>query len=258
VTPTVGRRPRGHGGKGLPPYGLVGLNGWRSMPARSRPAPTARTSGCPRRRLTPSGLRGLDQGAADHAGRRRHPLASTSRCARSSISTSACARSAISRACRPGQGAGADRHGDLPRELRGHLRRHRVGGRHPEAAEGHRLSAATRWASRRSASPRPRASASSPSRAKAPSGWSRGDPVCHRQRPPFGDPGPQGQHHEVHRGRLPRLGLRAGPREFGAEEIDGGPWCSFKNPRTGREIVVKDVIADAFLQQILLRPGTTT
>jgi len=43
--------------------------------------------------------------------------------------------------------------------------------------------------------------------------------------------------------------------EFGAEEIDGGPWCSFKNPSTGKEIVVKDVIADAFLQQILLRPA---
>ncbi len=43
-------------------------------------------------------------------------------------------------------------------------------------------------------------------------------------------------------------------REFGAQPIDGGPWCKFKNPKTGRDIVVKDVIADAFLQQILLRP----
>ncbi len=42
--------------------------------------------------------------------------------------------------------------------------------------------------------------------------------------------------------------------EFGAKEIDGGPWCRMKNPRTGREIIIKDVIADAFLQQILLRP----
>ena len=44
-------------------------------------------------------------------------------------------------------------------------------------------------------------------------------------------------------------------REFGAQPLDGGPWCSFRNPKTGREIVVKDVIADAFLQQILLRPA---
>ncbi|HEY9193082.1 MAG TPA: NADP-dependent isocitrate dehydrogenase [Methyloversatilis sp.] len=44
-------------------------------------------------------------------------------------------------------------------------------------------------------------------------------------------------------------------KEFGAELIDGGPWCKFKNPKTGREIIVKDAIADAFLQQILLRPA---
>jgi isocitrate dehydrogenase len=44
-------------------------------------------------------------------------------------------------------------------------------------------------------------------------------------------------------------------KEFGAKLIDGGPWCSFKNPKTGKEIIVKDSIADAFLQQILLRPN---
>ena len=43
--------------------------------------------------------------------------------------------------------------------------------------------------------------------------------------------------------------------EFGAQPIDGGPWCKFTNPKTGREIIVKDAIADAFLQQILLRPA---
>ena len=43
--------------------------------------------------------------------------------------------------------------------------------------------------------------------------------------------------------------------EFGATPIDGGPWCKFKNPKTGRDIIVKDSIADAFLQQILLRPN---
>jgi len=44
-------------------------------------------------------------------------------------------------------------------------------------------------------------------------------------------------------------------KEFGAELIDGGPWCKFKNPKTGKDIIVKDSIADAFLQQILLRPA---
>ncbi|MCK7579014.1 MAG: NADP-dependent isocitrate dehydrogenase [Chromatiales bacterium] len=55
-------------------------------------------------------------------------------------------------------------------------------------------------------------------------------------------------------GAFKQWGYELAQREFGAVEIDGGPWCAFKNPRTGREIVVKDVIADAFLQQILLRP----
>ncbi|MEJ2763196.1 NADP-dependent isocitrate dehydrogenase [Photobacterium sp. MCCC 1A19761] len=43
--------------------------------------------------------------------------------------------------------------------------------------------------------------------------------------------------------------------EFGAELLDGGPWMTLKNPNTGKEIIIKDCIADAFLQQILLRPA---
>ena len=50
-------------------------------------------------------------------------------------------------------------------------------------------------------------------------------------------------------------GYALAQREFGATLIDGGPWCSFKNPITGKNIIVKDSIADAFLQQILLRPA---
>ena len=67
----------------------------------------------------------------------------------------------------------------------------------------------------------------------------------------------------VHKGNIMKFteggfrdwGYELAMREFGAELIDGGPWCKFKNPRTGREIIVKDSIADAFLQQILLRPA---
>jgi len=67
----------------------------------------------------------------------------------------------------------------------------------------------------------------------------------------------------VHKGNIMKFteggfrdwGYAMARNEFGATPIDGGPWCSFKNPKTGREIVVKDVIADAFLQQILLRPA---
>ncbi len=43
-------------------------------------------------------------------------------------------------------------------------------------------------------------------------------------------------------------------KEFGATLIDGGPWCQIKNPKTGKAIIIKDVLADDFLQQILLRP----
>ncbi len=67
----------------------------------------------------------------------------------------------------------------------------------------------------------------------------------------------------VHKGNIMKFteglfrdtGYEVARKEFGAEPIDGGPWCKFKNPATGREIVVKDAIADAFLQQILLRPA---
>ncbi|MFA4912200.1 MAG: NADP-dependent isocitrate dehydrogenase [Burkholderiaceae bacterium] len=44
-------------------------------------------------------------------------------------------------------------------------------------------------------------------------------------------------------------------QEFDAQLIDGGPWMKFKNPRTGRSVIVKDVITDVFLQQILSRPA---
>ena len=66
----------------------------------------------------------------------------------------------------------------------------------------------------------------------------------------------------VHKGNIMKFteggfkawGYALAQREFGAQLIDQGPWCRFNHPRTGREIIIKDVIADAFLQQILLRP----
>ncbi len=67
----------------------------------------------------------------------------------------------------------------------------------------------------------------------------------------------------VHKGNIQKFtegafrdwGYALAKREFGATPIDGGPWCEFANPRTGRKIVVKDCICDAFLQQILTRPA---
>ena len=55
-------------------------------------------------------------------------------------------------------------------------------------------------------------------------------------------------------GAFKEWGYQLAHDEFGAELLDGGPWLSLKNPKTGKEIVIKDVIADAMLQQILLRP----
>ncbi|MFQ5983026.1 MAG: NADP-dependent isocitrate dehydrogenase, partial [Woeseiaceae bacterium] len=66
----------------------------------------------------------------------------------------------------------------------------------------------------------------------------------------------------VHKGNIMKFtegafcqwGYEVAREEFGATELDGGPWLGFRNPVTGRQIVIKDVIADNFLQQILMRP----
>lgn len=67
----------------------------------------------------------------------------------------------------------------------------------------------------------------------------------------------------VHKGNIMKFtegafkdwGYELAKEEFGSDLLDGGPWMSFKNPDTGKQIIVKDVIADAMLQQILLRPA---
>ena len=56
-------------------------------------------------------------------------------------------------------------------------------------------------------------------------------------------------------GSFKQWGYDLAVKEFGATPLDGGPWHVMKNPNTGKEIIIKDVIADAFLQQILLRPA---
>jgi isocitrate dehydrogenase len=67
----------------------------------------------------------------------------------------------------------------------------------------------------------------------------------------------------VHKGNIMKFtegafrdwGYDVARQEFGGKDLDGGPWQSIKSPKSGEDIVVKDVIADAFLQQILTRPG---
>ena len=67
----------------------------------------------------------------------------------------------------------------------------------------------------------------------------------------------------VHKGNIMKFtegafrdwGYQLARDEFGAELLEGGPWCTLENPKTGRKITIKDVIADAMLQQVLTRPG---
>ena len=67
----------------------------------------------------------------------------------------------------------------------------------------------------------------------------------------------------VHKGNIMKFteggfrdwGYQLAKDEFGATELDGGPWCTFENPNTGTTITIKDVIADAMLQQIITRPA---
>ena len=67
----------------------------------------------------------------------------------------------------------------------------------------------------------------------------------------------------VHKGNIMKFtegafrdwGYALAKNEFGAVELDGGPWCILKNPKSGEDMIIKDVIADAFLQQILTRPA---
>ena len=67
----------------------------------------------------------------------------------------------------------------------------------------------------------------------------------------------------VHKGNIMKFteggfrdwGYAIAKDEFGAVELDGGPWCTLENPNTGRSILIKDVIADAMLQQIITRPA---
>lgn len=66
----------------------------------------------------------------------------------------------------------------------------------------------------------------------------------------------------VHKGNIMKFtegafkdwGYQVARDSFGAKDYQGGPWMEFTNPKTGKQIIIKDVIADAFLQQILLRP----
>jgi len=92
------------------------------------------------------------------------------------------------------------------------------------------------------------ASASKPVRGPARNGSCARDPSTHRPEKKVSHDCHKGQHHEVHRRRLPYWAYDLAKKEFGGVEIDGGPWCKLPNG-----IIIKDAIADITLQQVLTR-----
>ena len=208
---------------------------WRRPTAASARSPGRRCSPARRRSTRVEQLaarrdgRGLQevprrhQGPADHAGRRRHPLAQR-RAAPDARSLRLPAPGALlqGRAVSPVK---------QPEEVDMVIFRENTediyagiewaAGEPPRSQEGHRLPREARWSVEEDPLPAPpAASASSRSRARAPSAWcAPRSSYALRQQAPQRDAGAQGQHHEVHRGRLPRLGLRAGARASSASEV---------------------------------------
>jgi hypothetical protein len=166
------------------------------------------------------------QGSADHAHRRRHPLAQRGAAPAAGPLRVPAPGALVRRRAVPGAHPGEDRHGHLPREHRGHLRRHRVRGGQRDSVPRSSWSFCCRTTS-------PIASPRSASRdrgigIKPVSGGHRAPragrhPVRDRQRPQERHVRPQGQHHEVHRGRLPQLGLRARRERVPGTDLHLGP-----------------------------------
>ena len=159
------------------------------------------------------------------------------------------------RRAQPGEGAGEDRHGHLPRELGRHLRRHRVRGQSDKAKK------LIKFLIEEMGVKKIRFPESSGIGIKPVS--IEGTERLVRKAIQYAIDNDKPNVTIVHKGNIMKFtegGFRdwayaLAKKEFGAVEIDGGPWCKFKNPKTGKDITVKDSIADAFLQQILLRPA---
>ena len=174
-------------------------------------------------------ISGRDQGSADDAGRRRHQLAQCRAAADARSLRLPAPGAMVRRGPSPVKHPGEGEHGDLPREHRGHLRRDRMGRRHAGSEEGARVSregisedSSARSASarsegegilgsgrregfpeRRAGRRRDQAGQLLRQRAPDPQRDQLRDPEQAQER----DPGAQGEHHEVHRGRVSRLGL---------------------------------------------------
>ena len=142
-------------------------------------------------------------------------------------------------------------HGHLPREHRGRVLRHRVQERQRPGQEAHRP-ARRRWGYTNvlpSAGIGIKPMSPEGSEAADP----HGDPLRHRQEAAQRDADAQGQHHEVHRGGVQGLGLRAGQGRSSATRSSPRTRCTRGPTRKGK-VLIKDRIADSMFQQIQLRP----
>ena len=184
-----------------------------------------------RNRRGVQGIPGRNQGAADDAGRRRHPLAQR-RAAPDARSLRLPAPGALLQGrAEPGEKSREGRHGHLPREHRRHLCRHRMGGRIARSEKGHQVPARGDEGHQDSfpqhLGHRHQAGLARGLRAAHP----RGDQLRHRAQAQERHPGAQGQHHEVHRGRLPRLGLRAHASASSRAARSDGTTATASRPR---------------------------
>ena len=160
----------------------------------------------------PQGLRGVDQGPADDAGGRRHPFAQRGTAPGARSLRLLAAGTVLHRRSQSGESAGKSEYGDLSRELGGHLCRHRMGWGIRRGEKGHRLPDQRHGCQEdtvsRDLGHRHQAGIARGHRTPG----SQSAPVRDSQRSQVADHRAQGEHHEVHRRRLPRLGLRVGAK----------------------------------------------
>jgi isocitrate dehydrogenase len=194
------------------------------------------------------------KGPLTDSGRRRHTLAQRRAAAGARPVRLPAAGAVLHRRSQSRKGSGKSEHGDLSREFRGYLRRHRMGRGIAGAKK------VVDFLINEMGVKKIRFPATSGIGIKPVS--REGTERLVRKAIQYAIDNDRKSLTIVHKGNIMKFtegGFRdwaygLAQKEFGAQPIDGGPWCKFKNPKSGQDIIVKDVIADAFLQQIILRP----
>ena len=235
-------------------------------------------TGCRMKRSTRSAVSRRHQGPAHDARWRRHPIAQR-RAAAGARSLRLPAARAWFRACLTGEASGKGRHGDLPREHRRHLRRHRIRRRNAGGAEGARFPAEgisegvqedpLRHARRAASGKSLLESIGAPKRdvnvqvgiGIKPISYLGTERLVHSAIS-YAIAHKRKNVTLVHKGNIMKFtegafrdwGYKVAKDFFGAVEIDGGPWCRIPDGKPGAGIVIKDAIADITLQQVLTRP----